>query len=179
MRCKKIKVGCCGQATVEASFLIPILFALILLLLQPGILLYNHMVMSSAAAEGCRVLATATQQGADGVSRPQAAYENYVLRRLAAIPPIDPFHTHGNDDGCIEICWDITVSGDENSQQVSVNIKNWLKPLPLLGLPASLLGLCDENGWIKQEVEVTMPTQPDWVWQNSSGGPMEWVRQWD
>ena len=40
--------------------LIPVLFTALLLLLQPGILLYDRMVMQGAAAEGCRLLATKT-----------------------------------------------------------------------------------------------------------------------
>ncbi len=43
-----------GQATVEAAFALPVLFLLVLLLVQPGIVLYDRMVMASAAAEGCR-----------------------------------------------------------------------------------------------------------------------------
>ena len=38
-----------GQATVEAAVLIPALFTALLLLLQPGILLYDRMVMQGAA----------------------------------------------------------------------------------------------------------------------------------
>ena len=47
-----------GQATVEAAFGIPIVFLLVLLLAQPGIVLYDRMVMASAASEACRLLAT-------------------------------------------------------------------------------------------------------------------------
>ncbi len=52
-----------GQATVEAAFLVPVLFIVLLLLLQPGILLYDRIVMQGAAAQGCRLLATSTQAG--------------------------------------------------------------------------------------------------------------------
>jgi hypothetical protein len=157
------------------------LFALLLLLLQPGILLYNHMVMSGAAAEGCRLLVTKTSlagAGPNTTANAQAAYAKYIERRLAAIPPLDLFHAHGDGEGGAETCWQITTEGDESSAVVSVSIVNRLKPLPLLGLPASLLGLCDENGWIQQEVCVAMPTQPSWVWENG-GSPGEWVTQWD
>ena len=41
-----------GQATVEAAVLIPVLFTVLLLLIQPGIILYDRMVMNYAAAEG-------------------------------------------------------------------------------------------------------------------------------
>ena len=49
-----------GQATVEAAFLLPVLFVGLLLLMQPGILLYDRLVMQAAASEGCRLLATKT-----------------------------------------------------------------------------------------------------------------------
>ena len=45
-----------GQGTVEAALVIPVLFVLLLLLLQPGIVLYDRMVMRGAAAEACRPL---------------------------------------------------------------------------------------------------------------------------
>ncbi|MBQ9069707.1 MAG: pilus assembly protein, partial [Eggerthellaceae bacterium] len=47
-----------GQATVEAAFAIPVLFVLLLMLVQPGIVLYDRIIMRHAAAEGCRLLAT-------------------------------------------------------------------------------------------------------------------------
>ena len=47
-----------GQSTVEAAVALPVVFLLVLLLVQPGIVLYDRMVMAGAAAEGCRLLAT-------------------------------------------------------------------------------------------------------------------------
>lgn len=47
-----------GQAAVECAFLIPVTLLLLMLLIQPGIILYNHMVMKAAASEGCRLIAT-------------------------------------------------------------------------------------------------------------------------
>ena len=56
---------------MEGAFAIPLVFLLLLLLLQPGILLYDRMVMNAAAAEGCRMLATrSADAGVDA-----AAYE--------------------------------------------------------------------------------------------------------
>ena len=49
-----------GQSTVEAAFLFPVVFVLVLLLVQPGILLYDRIVMEGAAADACRLLATKT-----------------------------------------------------------------------------------------------------------------------
>lgn len=47
-----------GQSTVEAAVLLPVLFVVFGLLLQPAILLYNRCIMNAAAAEGCRLVAT-------------------------------------------------------------------------------------------------------------------------
>ena len=159
-----------GQTTVEAAFLIPLLLLLILLLVQPMILLYNRMVMENAAAEGCRLLATATSQGAYS----NIKYESYVKRRLAAIPPVDIFHQHSN--GCT---WKIALEGDESSIEVSVQIENRVKPLPLLGWGADFLGMTDENHNLVQEVRVTMPTQPDWVAGSGGNDPEGWVHAYD
>ena len=34
-----------GQATIEAAFMIPVLLIAVLLLIQPGIIMYDRMVM--------------------------------------------------------------------------------------------------------------------------------------
>ncbi|MDR0347242.1 MAG: pilus assembly protein [Coriobacteriales bacterium] len=159
-----------GQGTVEAAVLIPILFLLLLMLTQPMILLYNRMVMQNAASEGCRLLSTKTAQG----SYSDDKYEGYIKRRLAAIPPIDIFHAH--EDGC---SWVIEQSGDEGSGTVSVRILNRLKPLPLLGWGSSLLGMCDAQGYLTQEVVASGRSQPDWVAGSGGITPREWVEQWD
>lgn len=158
-----------GQTTVEAAYLIPVLFLLLLLLCQPIILLYNHMVMNGAASEACRLLSTKTSVGAYSDDK----YEGYVKRRLAAIPPLDIFHAHTGAK-----TWDITMEGDESTSNVTVRITNKLKPLPLLDLGAGLLGLCDEEGYLVQTVEVTAPTQPSWVWGGENSGPTQWTTQW-
>jgi hypothetical protein len=158
-----------GQASVEAAVFIPLVFLLILMLAQPAILLYNQMVMSNAAAEGCRLLATRTHQGVFTPSK----YEGYVKRRLASIPPMDIFHAHTGAK-----TWDITLLGDENSREVTVRVTNKLKPLPLLDWGFAALGKRDAQGYITQTAEVTMPTQPAWVWDNSQGAPADWVQQW-
>ena len=158
-----------GQASVEAAIMIPVLFLLLLLLLQPGILLYNRIVMQNAAAEGCRLLSTR----ADIANYSGDKYQGYVKRRLSSIPPVDIFHAHtGNDT------WNIELIGGETSIEVTVRITNKLKPLPLLDLGASLMRLTDGDGFLTQVVEVTMPTQPEWAWDNSSGGPADWASQW-
>ena len=157
-----------GQATVEAAYLLPILFLLILLLCQPMILLYNHMIMSNAAAEGCRLLSTRTQAGVYSDDK----YEGYIKRRLAAIPPLAIFHSPMGAKS-----WEIHMEGDENTSVVTVRIVNKVKPLPLLGWGAEFLGLCDADGYLTQVVEISAPTQPDWVWAHG-GGPAQWTSQW-
>lgn len=155
-----------GQTSVEAAFLIPVLLVLLLLLTQPIILLCNSMVMENAAAEGCRLLATATTQG----TYSQEKQESYVKRRLASIPPVDIFHVHASN-----CSWDITLEGDEHSNEVSVRIVNQVKPLPLLGWGADFLGLTNENNCLVQEVCVTMPTQPVWIAESGGNDPEGWV----
>jgi hypothetical protein len=159
-----------GQTTIEAAYLIPILLLLLLMLVQPAILLYNRMVMENAAAEACRLMSTATTQGAYSSDK----YEGYVKRRLAAIPPLTIFHAHVGAS-----TWDIELNGDEGSAQVSVRIVNKLKPLPLLGWGERLLGMCDSDGYLTQEVLVTMPTQPQWALQNGGPSPQDWVRNYE
>ena len=108
-----------GQGTVEAAVAIPVVFLLLLLLLQPGIILYDRLVMGNAAAEGCRLLATA-----NGDMR--GSCEAFIRHRLAAVPQHDCFHVHRGD-----CSWYIEFEGDEASQVVTVRIGNELRPLPL------------------------------------------------
>jgi hypothetical protein len=159
-----------GQGTVEAAVLIPLLFLLLLMLCQPMILLYNRMVMENAANEGCRLLATKTAQGAYSEDK----YEGYIKRRLAAIPPVDIFHARVG-----ERSWEIEQTGDENSAVVTVRILNRVKPLPLIGWGAELAGMCDERGYLTQEVVARGWSQPEWTWDDGVGTPQDWVEQWD
>lgn len=145
-----------GQATVEAAFALPIVMLLVLMLVQPGIILYDRMVMQGAAAEGCRLLATASSSDAE-------ICEEYVLRHLGSVPQQSLFHIH--EGTC---SWEVELSGDSASEQVSVRISNALKPLPLIGSLAALAGLTNEEGNFTLEVESTLATQPSWVW-NSAG----------
>lgn len=139
-----------GQATIEAAFALPVLMLLILMLLQPSILLYDRIVMQSAAAEGCRLLATS-----DGSS--QSTCEDFLRRRLSAIPQVDFFHVHTS--GCT---WQISMSGNESSATASVRISTEVKPLPLIGLGAGFLGLTGANGNLTVEAEANASTQPPW-----------------
>lgn len=139
-----------GQATIEAAFALPILMLLMLLLLQPGVMLYDRIVMQGAAAEGCRLLATSTDGGS-------STCENYLRRRLSAIPQVDFFHVHSG--GCT---WKISMSGGEGAASTTVSISTEVKPLPLIALGAGFLGLTNGNGNLTIEVEATEQTQPSW-----------------
>jgi hypothetical protein len=160
---------------VEAAVLIPLLFLLILMLCQPAILLYNRMVMENAAQEGCRLLATKTVQG----NYSDLRYEEYIRRRLAAIPPIDIFHVRLSEYSWQPDSWQIEQEGDEDAAVVSVRIVNKLRPLPLVGWAASFAGICDRRGYLTQEVEAHGPSQPQWAYEDGVGGPRDWVEQWD
>lgn len=157
-----------GQAVVEAAFALPVMMLLMLMLLQPAIVLYDRMVMQAAAAEGCRLLTTSP--AASGYS----TCEDYVRRRLAAVPQQDSFHVHGGD-----CSWDIEFTGSSSSSEVSVRIENQLKPLPLLDAGAALLGMLNEEGNLVIAVKATSATQPSWVGSSSVGyASAGWVGAW-
>lgn len=156
-----------GQATLEAAYLIPIIFLTLLLLIQPCILLYDVMVMEAAASEGCRLLATKT----DILGDSRSACESFVKRRLGAVPPQDQFHMHSG--GCT---WEVELSGDETAEFVEVTIRNKAKPLPLFDAGGTLLGIVDASGAFPLEVTVRMRTQPTWAAQGAAGlDPEGWV----
>lgn len=145
-----------GQATVEAAFALPILMVLVLLLVQPGIVLYDRIAMQSAAAEGCRLLATT---GSDA-----QVCEDFIRRRLSAVPQTEIFHVHSS--GC---SWDIAFEGSEASGTVKVSIANEVRPLPLLDAGAALLGLTNDAGNLEVRVECEQQMQPDWALSSLGG----------
>lgn len=159
-----------GQATVEAAFLIPALLLSLLLLIQPGILLYTRMVMEGAAAEGCRVLATASdlEQGTDTV-------ESFVKRRLASVPQQPNFHVH--DPAC---SWVIKLNGGETASQVSVQITNEIRPLPLFDFGLKALGVLNARGNYEITVTKELTTKSTWVQENTlSNDPEQWIERWN
>ena len=152
-----------GQATVEAAVSLPVIFALLLCLLQPAIVLYDRMVMGSACAEACRLLATY----APGQGMAPSRLEELVHRRLGAIPQQALFHVH--DGAC---SYAIELEGDEGSNQVRAAIENRIKLLPLFDAAAVLIGAADEQGCIRIRVECTSPAQPSWA---GAPDPASWV----
>ena len=160
-----------GQATVEGAFLIPVIFLLLLLLLQPGILLYDRIIMHGAAAEACRMLATTPSDSSAAAN----ACEQAVRRHLGAIPQQENFHCH--QGGC---SWEIELSGNEGSQEVQARIAGRVKLLPLLDMGGTLLGISDGSGVVSISVEVSEATQDAWVAGSEYGlDPDDWVGKWE
>ncbi len=154
-----------GQATVEAAFLIPVIFVVMMVLLQPGIILYDRMVMNHAAAEACRMLATSTGSADSSKER----CEELIRRRLGAIPQQDLFHIH--EGGC---SYRIVLSGDDSSQVVQVEITNRIRPLPL-NILGPIAG-ASSDGSILIRVVQKAQAQPEWVSASSNGvSPDSWV----
>lgn len=151
-----------GQSTVEAAWAIPVLMLLMLLLLQPGIILYDRIVMEGAAAEGCRLLATAANPG--------RVEDDYIRRRLSAVPQADIFHVHTT--GCT---WDVVMDGDERCQEVGVRISTELRPLPLIDAFCNLFNMANDAGNLTIEVERRMRTKSQWVMESPDGSdPAGW-----
>lgn len=161
-----------GQGTVEAAFALPVLMVLLLLLIQPGIVLYDRMVMQAAAAEGCRLLATST----GSLGSMDEACEAFVRHRLGSVPQQECFHVHEGTNGC---SWKIALGGDESSQTVEVSIENELRPLPLLDAAAALLNLVNEDGHLVVRASASAPVQPEWAREAfSSRAPEDLVGSW-
>ena len=155
---------------MEAAFLMPVLFTALLLLLQPGMVLYDRMVMKAAASDACRLVAVKTDAAGDST----LAVEAFVRHRLGCIPPVACFHVH--DAGCT---WRIEVQGDEHASQVSVEVCGKVKPLPLLDAGAVLLGLTDEDGLLTVTARSQRAAQPDWVAASPLGlDPGAWIGAW-
>lgn len=159
---------CCserlGQASVEAAACLPVAMLLLAMLLQPAFLLYTRAVMQQAAAEGTRVLATREE---DGIADDEAC-RAYVLRRLAAVPNVPAFHV-GAADG-----WEVAVAGGAATNDVSVEVVGRIRPLPLVGVMAGMLGEVDGDEVVLR-VQVTSSTRPAWL----KGGYRDWISMWE
>ena len=153
---------------MESALLLPVLLAVILVLVQPGIVLYDRIVMRDAAAQGARVLIT--QSGGD-----DGTAESFIRRRLGSVPQTDSFHIH-RPGAC---SWEIECAGGASSGEVTVTIGNDLKPLPLIGFGAGWFGILDGEGNLHFEVSVTMPVQDGWVATSGAGAnPGGWIGAW-
>lgn len=147
-----------GQSTVEAAVLLPTVMLIFAILLEPACLLYTRCVMHGAAAEGARIAATLYGEGTN-------ACQEYILRRLRAVPEASPFHVGGSGD------W--TVSIDKGDKQVTVAISGHARPLPLLGVVAKAFGSSDATG-VVLEVKVVEQVKADWI----GGDYSAWQKVW-
>lgn len=157
-----------GQASVEAAFMLPVLLVLLLILLQPGIILYDRIVMNDACMQTARFLSTSNSASA------QASVEQFAKNRLGAIPEQKCFHVHSPT-----CSYEIATQGNEASSTVEVSITNYIEPLPLFNTAANFLGMLDDEGRFKIVVTQTASVQPSWV-QNSESGtnPEKWAGAW-
>ena len=156
--------GSSGQATVEAAFLAPLVLAGILLLVQPGIVLYDRAVMLAAAQEGCRLLETRTTQSDTDVRA-------YIERRLDAIPDVGIFHSG---------LWDVTFTGDAGMETTSVTISHRIEPLPLVGASLGFVGLKNEGGAYRHEVTCGANVRDAWLMESEFGcDASAWIDRWN
>lgn len=152
-----------GQATVEAAFVLPVVFALFGLLLQPAVLLYERCVMVSAAAEACRLAATQPCS--------EEAMRAFALRRLAVLPQLDIFHTGGCE-------WELQIEPGSGGEASSVRISGHLRTLPLLGVTASSMTEEAGDGCALLSCQASSQLHPSWL-QEAGGTPAEWIGRWE
>lgn len=154
-----------GQATVEAAMLLPVMMLCLALLVQPACVLYTRGVMYAAAAEACRLMATPPTSSFVA----ESSRREYVLRRLGAVPNVDIFHVGG------EAGWTIELVGEAGGHVTGAYIATWVRPLPFIGVVASLLGPRDAAGNVLIEVTVGQTVRPSWV----EGTYASWTNIWD
>lgn len=147
-----------GQASVEAAFLLPVLFVIIGLLLQPAILLYNKVIMNAASAEACRTAATIENK---------QSLDEFTKRRLSAIPKLNIFHAGE---------WQIDYSLNHEDLN-AVTISHHVKTLPLLGVSASLFAQSIDSNTVLQKTKTQTILQPNWL-SKSDKSIQEWIDSW-
>ena len=145
---------------MEAAALLPTLFLLVALAVQPCCLAYTRALMYAAAGEGARVLTTAP------AAEREELVSSYVLRRLKAVPNVDAFHMGGSDD------WRIEAELSDDGKEATVRIRGHARLVPLVGAAAAALYPSDEVGAI---VEVTVSER---VRPALEGSFDEWVSSW-
>lgn len=161
--CSELAEERAGQASVEAAALVPVMALLLMALLQPAIVLYARAVMTQAAQQGVRLLATR----GPGTSGSEDACRQFVLRRLEALPQVAAFHVGG------EAGWEIVLAGDESKGRASVEVSGALRPLPIVGGLARMLGE-PEGQNVRIRVSASGETRPEWL----EGSYGDWVSVW-
>ncbi len=144
--------------------MLPTILLVMLMLVQPGIILYDRAVMEAAASEACRLIETLQVDDEDAAL---AAIE----RRLSAIPGADIFHAGS---------WTIEISGGEGEAEATVSISHSLRPLPLIGAGMGFLGMTNAQGLYTQEVSRTVEVLDEWVVSSEYGAdPEAWIERWE
>lgn len=145
-----------GQSTAEAAVALPVVFLLVLLLVQPGIVLYDRMVMAGAGGRGLPASGDERRRCGDlrGVRAPP----------LGGDPALDVFHVH--DSGCT---WEVRCEGGGAADVARVTVRTEVRPLPLLDGGATLLGMVNERGNLVVEVTATAPTRASWAQESLNG----------
>ena len=161
MQRRRMILGSKGQATVEAACMIPMACLLVLLMLQPALLLMNHVVMECVASDVCRFMATQPPE-----SSGQKVHE-YALRRLNAIPDISVLHKGE---------WDVQVYYDEETRELNVTIAHTVKPLPLIGVGLGFVGALDMQGCVYQQVSAKRVLHSDWEYDQGLD-PQTWISE--
>lgn len=151
-----------AQATVEAAFLMPAFLVLLLLCLQPVCLLYTRAVMEAVAAGTARLMVTAEAD--------EASCRAFALRGLAAVPDVGIFHAGG------PLNWDVEFSyGRDAAGAVEVRVAGPVRPLPVLGAFARVVGEVDGRGNVVLESVVSYEGRPEWL----VGDYEEWTAAWE
>lgn len=154
-----------AQSSVEAAILLPALFIVLALLVQPCLIMYSRICMKAVAAEACRLHATSAQSGSGRYELDR--HKEFVERRLRAVPYIDIFHM-GGDEG-----WEINFSMQDKNCEVSIS--HSFKALPLLGISGRALADLSEDGSLRDTVVIRSQIQASWV----KGAYGDWQAAWD
>lgn len=141
--------------------MLPTFLTLILLALQPVCLLYTRAVMESAAAETARLMTTTTAEDDD--------LKEFTLRRLAAVPNVSIFHAGG------PLSWDVELSRADAGGVSSVSVSGEVKPLPVIGAFAQVMGGTAEGGYVELKVDVSYQSRPEWLEEDYDS----WIAAWD
>lgn len=145
--------------------LLPCLFVLLLLALQPVCLLYTRAIMEAAAASGARLMVT-------GENVSDESCRAFVVRQLAAVPNVVIFHAGG------PLSWDVefTHAGEGDAAgAVRVSVRGYVRLLPVLGAFAPVFGATNAQGDVELSVDVSYRARPDWL----EGGYDAWIAAWD
>ena len=151
-----------GQATVEAAFIIPVAFIVLLALIQPGVILYDKMIMNAASAHMMRI---ATTLNPDDYQEAIDVGKHY----LKAIPDTPIFH-----DGE----WVISLEGNESEGCTSVEIIHKIQLFPLVAQAGNALGVVQGDIY-EMKSQATLCRQ-QWLIENNLGlEPSAWIKRWE